>query len=427
MKRWILLAFFYLFLATNSARSQSNSIVVPDGTHLIVCENEQEPMLDDANDTATCEPVVVNEFIETFDGAPAAPTAWTSPNWDIAVHSRDVGTWMNLESMLAGHGADCSAFPFTHENHSYESAVFQCNNHVMSSIKAGGYGVIYLTPNHLVDFSNGEAVVRFDVSTLRTSHRDWIDFWISPYSDNLVAPLEDWLPDLSGEPRRAIHIRMKFGSPSNPLGVFEGFVINNHVAAPIPQSRTTPYDLFFAPSATERQTFELRLSSNYVRFGMPEYGLWWIDTNIATLDWTRGVLQIGSHSYNPTKNCPSCQGDTWHWDTISINPSAPFVMLPADRRYVDSTNNQPVVFSSLSPANSYLRFSGIGNNLEFSIDNGTTWQFAVLQSQEEYHGDHLRTYWTQIPAGVQIIMFRGQNWYGGRWMIRSMSIWSLGE
>jgi hypothetical protein len=235
------------------------------------------------------------------------------------------------------------------------------------------------------------------------------------------------LPDLNGEPCNAIHIRMKFGSSSSPLGVFEGFVINDFDDTPIPQRRTAAYDLFFTPSATNRETFELRISANYVKFGMPEYDLWWIDTNIPELSWDRAVLQIGGHSYNPLKSCVACSANTYHWDNVSISPSAPFTMLQANRRFVDPTNNQPITLSSPSPTNSYLRFSGIGNSLEFSIDNGQTWQLAALQTQEEYHGDHFRTYWTAIPADVQTIVFKGQNWYGGRWHIRSISVWSLGE
>jgi hypothetical protein len=425
MKRWVALAFVYLFLSTHSARSQSIDIFVPDGTHTIVCENGEQPILDDVNDTATCTPVVTDEFVETFDGLPSEPTAWSSPNWDIAVHSRDIGTWVQLDSMMAQHGIDCSPYPATHFHNNYDTAVFQCNNHMMTSLKASGYGAISLTPNRLVDFSNGVAIIRFDVSTLRTSNRDWWDVWLSPYECNLVVPLEDWLPDLNGEPCQAVHIRMKFGSSSSPLGVFEGFVINDFEDTPIPQKRTTPYDSFFVPSATGRETFELHISTNYVKFGMPEYDLWWIDTNIPELSWDRAVVQILHHSYNPLKSCFACSANTYHWDNVSITPSIPFTMLQANQRFVDPTSNQPVAFLSPSPVNSCLRFSGIGDNLEFSIDNGATWQAAIMQAQEEYHGDHFRTYWTPIPSGVQTIMFRGQNWYGGRWQIRSMSIWSL--
>jgi hypothetical protein len=51
-------------------------------------------------------------------------------------------------------------------------------------------------------------VVRFDLSTLRTSSRDWVDLWLTPYDDHLQLPLEAWLPDLTGEPRRSVHLKM---------------------------------------------------------------------------------------------------------------------------------------------------------------------------------------------------------------------------
>jgi hypothetical protein len=67
----------------------------------------------------------------------------------------------------------------------------------MTAIAADGYGVIYLTPNQLVDFSVGEATVAFDVSTLRLSHRDWIDLWITPYADILQPPPKTGYPTLT--------------------------------------------------------------------------------------------------------------------------------------------------------------------------------------------------------------------------------------
>jgi hypothetical protein len=127
------------------------------------------------------------------------------------VHSRDVNTWYQLEPMNTDHGADCSPPPATHPlSRRYEDAVYQCRNHVMTAIKAEGYGMIYLTPNHMVDFSQGPAAIRFDVSTLRTSLRDWIDLWITPYEDNLQIPLQTDIAmvDASGPPRRAVHVLM---------------------------------------------------------------------------------------------------------------------------------------------------------------------------------------------------------------------------
>src|SRR3954447_18118325 len=160
-------------------------------------------------------------FLDTFDGRPEAPTPWHGAGWDVSVHSRNHETWEQLEPMAAQHGADCGAPPATHLVTEYDDAVFQCNDHIMTSINAGGYGVIYLTPNQQVDFSGGEAVVRFDLSTLRTSPRDWVDIWLTPYEDHLQLPLDGWLPDLTGEPWRSVHLRM---DSTSDFSTFKGFV-----------------------------------------------------------------------------------------------------------------------------------------------------------------------------------------------------------
>jgi hypothetical protein len=365
-------------------------------------------------------------YLASFDGAPAVPESYQPADWDITVHSRDRDYWYNLEPMQAIHGPQCDAPPATHLVDTYENAVFRCNNHVMTAIRASGYGVIYLTPNQMVDFSgqlSSVGVIRFDVSTLRTSKRDWIDIWVTPYEDNLQAPLEDWLPDLNGEPRRAIHIRMDFGSGSPPGGSFEGFVIRDFEAEELPQNASAGYETLFTPSATQRQTFELRISANRIQFGLPAYNFWWIDTPIADLGWSQGVVQLGHHSYNPMKDCSTCTPNTWHWDNVQITPAVPFTILRAGQRYV-LPGNENVQLTAPAPANAHLRFSAIGENLEVSFDGGLSWQTAQMQAQEEYHEDHFRTYWTPVPAGAIAVRFRGEEWWGGDWHVRDISVWS---
>src|SRR5690348_8299611 len=75
---------------------------------------------------------------QTFDGRPSHPTPWSPPDWDVQVHSRDTGTFKELQPMAAHHGGNCSAPPDTHMISSYEDAVFQCNDHVMTSMYANG-------------------------------------------------------------------------------------------------------------------------------------------------------------------------------------------------------------------------------------------------------------------------------------------------
>lgn len=70
-----------------------------------------------------------NPPVETFDGNPATPLAFSDADWDVQVHSRDPGTWLQLESINAQHGSDCSAPPVSHPNTSYEGSVFICKDH----------------------------------------------------------------------------------------------------------------------------------------------------------------------------------------------------------------------------------------------------------------------------------------------------------
>jgi hypothetical protein len=86
------------------------------------------------------------------------------------------------------HGTDCQPFQTaepvnairpenlgSHAVSTYDDLNFRCRNHMMTAIKASGYGVAYVTPNALVDFGSGEASIKFALATLRTSGSDWVD------------------------------------------------------------------------------------------------------------------------------------------------------------------------------------------------------------------------------------------------------------
>jgi hypothetical protein len=369
-------------------------------------------------------------FVETFDGSPVTPQAWRPANWDVTVHSRDGSTWANLESMHAGHGSNCAGPPAGHSTSAYEDAVFICRDHMMTAINASGYGAIYLTPNQQVDFATGEAVISWDMSTARTSGRDWVDLLITPYQDNLQLPLEDWLPDLNGLPRNALHIRMDM---ANGNTMFRTSVIRDFKETDVAEQLWwVGYESLLTPDAARRDTFELRLSRTYVRFGMPGYNFFWSDTAIADLGWSRGIVQLGHHSYTPNKDAgcginqnaaTGCAPNTWHWDNMSISPAVPFTILRADRRTADAANGT-LNFPAPAPANANLRFAGIGSNLSVSFDTGKTWQPAGLQAQSKNVEEHFKSYWMPIPAGTTSVQIRGSDWWGGKWLVRDVSVWA---
>ncbi|MBI2761106.1 MAG: hypothetical protein HYX51_06755 [Chloroflexi bacterium] len=370
-------------------------------------------------------------FLETFTGTPGAPKPFLPPNWDVQRQSRDSDTWLTPQPMAAGHGADCAPEPGRHEIRTYEDMVFLCRDHLMTSINASGYGVIYLTPPALADFTEGEAVIRFDLSTLRNSFRDWVDIWVSPYADNVALPLDEGLPDLRGLPRNGIHIRMDNNSGKS---IFRAEVIRDFEATDLDSNWWTGYESFLTPSATRRDTFELRLSRTRVAFGMPDYGFWWVDENIAPLNWTRGVVQLGHHSYTPDKDCTpagtlTCAPNTWHWDNVSINPSLPFSIISGDRRYVDaSTTGAEIRFTRPAPAGAMLRFAAVAGTVEVSFDSGTTWSRAERQpgsTERSTDPFHAGSFWTPAPPGAQTVRFRTTPGSWGReWIIKDVTLWA---
>jgi hypothetical protein len=360
-------------------------------------------------------------FLATFDGEPTSPQPWNPANWDVTIHSRDVETWYELESMEAAHGADCGAPPATHTITRYEDTVFTCRNHMMTAIRASGYGMIYLTPNQMVDFSQGEAIIRWDISTLRASGRDWVDVWITPYDENLQLTL-DFAVDGNGPPRNAVHVRMDFNNNTFLATIYKDFV-NTDIESPI---HATTYDDVLTQDAKRRDTFELRLSRTHLAFGMPNYNLWWHNTDIPDLGWDQGVVQFGHHSYNPMKDCAGpCSPNTWHWDNLAISPARPFTIIKADRSFVNADNaSTPVHMSSPAPLGANLRFTGMYGGSEVSFDGGKTWSSAVAQQVDpaQVNEYHFQSYWMPIPAGASELRFR--NTQEASWLVRSISVWA---
>lgn len=378
---------------------------------------------------ATAAVVIFGAFVSTtaappstFDGTPATPQAFTQlgqTEWDVQVHSRDSSSWFTLPSINAQHGSNCSAPPASHVNTSYEGSVFICANHLMTSINgSAGYAAIYLTPNRLVDITNG-AVIEFDLSTEQMSQRDWWDVTLSPFLDAQALPLKSDLSfgvDLQEPNRNSIVIATDNGQASPSLAVIRNGSGTNygHSFTPFNSGVTA------ANQAATRQTFRLTVTPTSIRFerlaSSTATGLVFIDETIPALSWTEGVLQLGHHSYTPTKDGAGVPA-TWHWDEVSLNPSTDFTMIKADRRY---TQGGTVNFQSPAPADAYLRFAAICKPVVDGV--------ALTKQTDSGHPEHMSSYFVPIAAGKTSInvAFADDSWYttGFGCIAKDFAIWS---
>jgi hypothetical protein len=372
-------------------------------------------------------------FLETFDGLPSQPLAFSSSQWDIMAHSRDPLYRQVPEPMDAQHdGATCDVHG-AHTITTYTQTAFICRNHLMTAIKGTDYAIVYLAPNAMLDWSQNTATLRFDVSTMRTTSRDWWDIWITPWGDVLSYPSDGSFPDGNGEPRNAIHIRM---NQFNGKTTFNVNQVVNYVSSPVPGSIVggRVYENVLTPDYVRRDTFELRLSSTHISFCMPDYTHCWADNlPLATsLDWNSGVVQIGHHSYNPLKGCIAgrtpCQPNTWHWDNVRMEPALPFQIIRSAPRAASLTiTNDTLTLERPAPAGAIVRFLAIGNAIEVSFDGGNTWQPAVKREQENNQPERFSSYWMPIPEGTTAIKVRGQRWTSssaGDWWVHSLSVWA---
>ncbi len=373
-------------------------------------------------------------FTETFDGGqtpqnPGSPISFSPTDWDIQVHIRSayekLGT---LQPHEADHGPNCEAPGhdglITHTVDNIDAAVYQCANHVMTSLQADDYGLISLTPPALVDFSKGEATIRFDLSTLSVSDRDWAGIVIQPWGDQLPLPISSSLPDLNGFGRHAIVIDLNRGAMCP--------IVYREFQATEGKNKFTGTCQWWksladvvTPSAQIRQTIQITISRNRIRVEMPEAGLVWDDMEIPNLDWEQGVVSFLHHSYTPFKDGHGGP-NTWHWDNVEINPAIPITVLPAHQRWVNE-DHAVLTFPSGAPEEAFLRGTAIGTKLEISFDNGVTWQQTRQQPSEKMNKPTWQ-FWHPVPPGTrEIVIRKGEKhpaWWSSRWIAKGISLFS---
>jgi hypothetical protein len=378
-------------------------------------------------------------FLETFDGSPGAPQPFRPADWDITINDsgRAVDRKYAMNSMMAGHGPDCSP-PGERGEHthgpltSWSQAIFLCKDHVMTAVHSGGYAALWLTPPAQLDFSQGEAVLRWDMSTFRTSARDWVDVVVAPWEDDLQTMNDGHSP----LPARGVLLEMRNSVGNTDFNVrvlrpaAEGGEVN--LADPF----GPVYDKVLTVSATRRDTFELRLSRTHLKFGMPAYNLWFADKDIPgpPLSWGQGLVHLGHYSYTPSKDhnplCPGgvdgCGPDTWHWDNVSLAPAAPVTILRADQEYAEGPQPAALTFPAPAPAGAALRFVGYGLGLQVSTDGGATWADPGVKPGSVPPSGSLDTptaYWQPVPPGTQQVLVRSTTPTNG-WFVHDPALFS---
>ncbi len=382
-------------------RSLSVAVLALAAVALAACGAEGDPRDLGPDLTAPSDssrpPATTGTF--TFDGSPSAPLPFNEAGWDVQLTSRDRDTWRAPQPLDAHHGMDCGAFPATHRVTAWEELVYRCRNHIMTSLRADGYGAVVLTPDRLLALDQGEAVVRFALSTLSRSSRDWVGVWLTPWDDQLAVPASHSAPDLNSVPANGLFVEM------TSTGGFCASVIREFEITPLPCEGWRALAEVIPPSATVRTAFEIRVSRDRVRVGMPELDLWFVDAPLdRPLPMTEALVQFAHYSYTPLK-CSGCAApNSWHWDDVRLAPSRPFTVLRASPRlFVDAGGT--ITLPAPAPVGAHLRFVSRGRAVEFSTNGGATWR-AAAQQRVSRDSDPVAQYWAPVPAGTRVIQLR---------------------
>lgn len=400
-----------------------------------------------------------SQFLEPFDGAPATPQTYSNPhNWDIFVQGfdqREVGSAVQVGQ----HGPNCEApgFPYTTSNthplRGIADTVYVCNDHVMTAPGLTGYGAIYMTPPAVADFSSGSTTVSWDMSTLRTSARDWVDVVLTPlgqHSDMAYNNNDQHIPPNN------IHVTL---AGTNVWLAYEringGQQFGQGQDVQIQGDGATTWNQVFQAhqldsSASRRDQFQITLTRTTISVCMPGYSYqsqaqfcWLRNAQLAQpLDpnvWHDQASVMFSHRvYNAEKACgvttedqfnidhtaygdANCPPDTWHWDNVKIQPFVPFKVIQTTTPFFSTHSTSPtrVDFKEAAPAGSHLSFVSFGHtpDLRVSYNGGSTWTAPHVQpanapsnGASEENGEQL---YDPIPAGTSSVMVRGSNGFWG--------------
>lgn len=359
-------------------------------------------------------------FVETFDGAPATPQAMDPANFEVIRG----GGWTVVADgpapdLVAQHGPNCEPpgdnGSVRHSMPTREDMVFGCANHLMTYVP-GDVSFTYLTPNQLLDLSSGTATVKWDVSTLSLSTRDWISVFVQGWDTQQQRVLDETIPANQGNPRNAFQVEQGGIGPAFESGSGLWHIEQYDGAGSLERlindgcCGRKVFDV--APmSAQTRTTFQIDFTPGHVRLWLPAFNYTLAEGDIAPFTWTQGVVTFAHHSYSPDKGYnPACErgllgtcdqtkgeANTWHWDNLSVSPAVPFTIIKPDHRST-RTGSNTFQFAQPAPANAIVRFEAWGDEVRVSFDSGP--EVVATRTTEYRYGEAPSSFIVPAPQGI---------------------------
>lgn len=357
-------------------------------------------------------------FTETFTGNPSTPQAMDPANFEVI----RLGLWQDDPTgavpAQAQHGPQCES-PETngsvrHAITDYSQFTFQCRDHLMTYV-SGEMVATYMTPNNLLDLSSGSGTVKWDVSTLSLSTRDWISVFIQGWDQQEQRILDNQIPGNQANPRNAMQIEQGGIGPAFESGSgmwhIEWYDANRELTALINDgccgasvNKATPM------SAVTRTTFQLDITPGHVRLWLPQFNLTLAEGNMPQVPWSAGLVTFAHHTYSPSKGynpaceagmlgpCDVTQGEsnTHHWDNFTIAPAIPFTIIKPDHR--GTRQGDTFTFAQPAPANALVRFEAWGDDVRVSFDGAPA--IAATRTGAYNFGENPSSFIASVPQGT---------------------------
>lgn len=378
-------------------------------------------------------------FKETFTVSPAGPQSVMNayPRWYAQPAMQGMLGWdFASQPMDAQHTSTCGPPPGTHPIREFVDTVYLCKDHIMTAISPtdGGTsaGLVGLKPNHMVDLSQGEAIIKVDVSTSSPSAGDWWEIWFTPWDDQLVSPTDHWFHH-AGPPKNAIQLEVA-DFPSDNSKHWSHQVYHNY-SMQIPEFNNDGSTIAFwmgpnirpdvPVSDTRRDTYEVHMTQNHMKLFIKSAQTGNQLKQVDEFDIPGGfgasaaIVQFQQSSYEPRKNrklgcavddCPDVTVPaTWHWDSVEIYPAIPYTMIGVNEfQIVNGRNPHSITFKQPAPAGARLLFNGqsVGNKFQVTFNNGTVVTANPVRPPNDppvagFGGDpDFLSYSVDVPAGA---------------------------